>query len=66
MVQWLRICLAKQGMQVQSLVQEQISHIRWSNEAFTIHVLQGKILPATSKAKQINIFFKKTCKDEDP
>ena len=38
-VQWLRICLAMQGTQVQSLVREPRSPVPWSNEACTPHIL---------------------------
>ena len=30
-VQWLRICLSMQGIQVQSLVGELRSHLRWDH-----------------------------------
>ena len=39
MVQWLRICPAMQGMQVQCLVRELISHVPWSKWALTPQLL---------------------------
>ena len=74
MVQWLRICLAMQGMGVQSLARELRSNMPWNTSTAPLHLNQSpcpatKFPHATTKTQQSQrnkfMFLKRSGKREE-
>ena len=58
-VQWLRICLPKQGTWVQSLVRELRSHMPWGSYVYELQPEQAHAAMKTQCSQIIIIHFKK-------